>query len=146
MIPSEFSNSNGLQWTPMGFNGKKLLDHITLTLIYNLQLQWTPMGSNGKHNCVQKMMTPSEFSNSNGLQWAPVISNFLIRLLLPIYNLQLQWTPMGSNDKLHSVQNMLIPSEFSNSNGLKWAPMENNFLIRLLSSSSSIYNSNGLQW
>ena len=78
----------------MDSNGKKLLDLITLTLIYNLQLQWTPMGSNGKHNCVQKMMTPSEFSNSNGLQWAPVISNFLIRLLLPIYNLELQWTPI----------------------------------------------------
>ena len=131
----------------MGSNGKKLLDLITLTLIYNLQLQWTPMGSNGKHNCVQKMMTPSEFSNSNGLQWAPVISNFLIRLLLPIYNLQHQWNPMGTNDKLQSVQNMLIPSEFSNSksNGLQWAPMESNFLIILLLPSPTPMDSNGLQ-
>ena len=143
-----------LQWTPMASSS---LDRLlsSESSIYNSNgFQWAPMVSN---TLIRLLSSSSKISNSNGLQWATMVSisqknTENIELIL---NLQLQWTPIFISNGLqwkaiHSTDYYLhhIQSTTTmNSNGLKWTPMDSNgsSLVRLLSSSSSISNSNGLQ-
>ena len=88
----------------MGSNGKQHLDQIIIFIIYNLQLQWIPMGSNGKHLTEKHRKSwtlESDYSYPHLQSPTPMVPNgkqVLDKIIIIlIFNIQLQWTPMDSN-------------------------------------------------
>ena len=123
-------NSNGLKWY-----SPKSTENIELILI--LQLQWTPMGSNDKQ-LLDLIITILIFNLQ--LQLTHMVSNTLNRFIIVIiYNPN----SMGSNGK-QLLDQIIIILIFNLQ--LQWAPIVRNTFVRLSSSSSTISNSNGLQW